>query len=117
MKKVVYIFAVSILLYGCPPKLNDQAEYVPVTATIDLVNVTDDKVAVEIDPGRFSEESTTFYIPKTVPGTYSTDNYGQYIENFKALDYDGNALQVTKLDENSWQIDNARQLDKITYKG
>jgi hypothetical protein len=26
------------------------------------------------------------HIPKTVPGTYSEDNYGRYIEDLKAYD-------------------------------
>lgn len=82
---------------------------------MDLVNVEDDKVKVTVDPGRFTTSQTTFYIPKTVPGTYSLDNYGEFIENVKAFDYLGKELLVAKTDENSWLIDNAADLDKITY--
>jgi hypothetical protein len=33
-------------------------------------------------------------IPKTVPGTYSEDNYGRYIEDLKAYDAKGTLLTV-----------------------
>ena len=86
-----------------------------VITSIDLVNVVDDKVQVSMDPGAFSTETVIFRIPKTVPGTYSTDNYGKYVQDFEALDYKGNALIFTKLDENSWSISNGTQLDKVRY--
>ncbi len=115
MKKLFFTaLAVSILL-GCTPKVNDLATSLPINATIDLVHIVDDKVKVEINPGRLTSETVTFNIPKTVPGTYSDDNYGQYIEGLIAYDYKDNSLAVTKLDENSWKIDNATNLDKIIY--
>ena len=75
----------------------------------------DDKVLVEMTPIRFTTATATFHIPKTVPGTYSTDNYGKYIEGLKALDASGNELTVTHPDDNSWKIDNAKSIAKITY--
>jgi len=85
------------------------------TVNIDLKNVVDDKVQVEMTPIRFTTTTATFHIPKTVPGTYSTDNYGKYIEGLKALDANGNELTVTHTDDNSWKIDNAKSITKITY--
>lgn len=115
MKKLFFTAFAVITILGCTPKVNDLATSLPINATIDLVNVIDDKVKVEIDPGRITSESVTYKIPKTVPGTYSNDNYGQYVENLIALDYKDNPLTVTKIDDNSWKIDNATNLDKITY--
>jgi predicted metalloprotease with PDZ domain len=114
MKKL-FTALMALIILGCTPKMNDLATSLPVNATIDLVNVTDDKVKVEIDPGRLTSESINFYIPKTVPGTYSDDNYGQNIVDFTALDYNNKPLEVSKLDENSWKINNAVNLDKVTY--
>ena len=85
------------------------------SVNINLNTIIDDKVQVEMTPIGFTTTSATFHIPKTVPGTYSTDNYGKYIENFKALDASGNELTVTHTDDNSWQIDNAKAISKITY--
>ena len=114
MKKIIYAVAAIATLVGCKStQQNTNSDLV--VANLDLVNVDDDKVMVSVDPGKFTTEETTFYIPKTVPGTYSTDNYGQFIEGVKAIDYKGNELSVTKLDDNSWKISNATALDKVTY--
>ncbi len=115
MKKILYAVAVISALYGCKTSKISTAKEQPILANIDLVNVQDDKVQVSVDPGRFTSDSTVFYLPKTVPGTYSTDNYGQFIDDFKAFDYQGNELKATKLDENSWSIANAEDLDKVSY--
>jgi hypothetical protein len=31
------------------------------------------------------QDEITYHIPKTVPGTYSEDNYGRYIEDLKLM--------------------------------
>ncbi|MBM1105943.1 peptidase M61 [Aurantibacter crassamenti] len=116
MKKVPILVSIILLLYGCgASKSLITADKASITTTIDLINVVDDKVMVTVDPGVFNKETVTFYIPKTVPGTYSTDNYGKYIEGFKALDNKGNELPFTKTDDNTWNITNAKAFDKVTY--
>lgn len=86
-----------------------------VKVSIDLKDVKDDKVMVTVTPPAFDSETTTFFIPKIVPGTYSEDNYGKYIENFKAYDSKGKELAVTKADDNSWKIAGAKKLAQVTY--
>lgn len=116
MKKIIYALALSATLNACKAtQTTTVVEEQPILTTIDLVNVQDDKVMISIDPSEFTVDTTTFYIPKTVPGTYSTSNYGKYSQDLKAYDYKGNELEVTKVDENSWSIPNAKKLDKITY--
>lgn len=116
MKKAVYLIAAAALSFGCKSSQNLESQATPtVVVSMDLVNIEQDKVKVSVDPGRFTDPQTIFYIPKTVPGTYSLDNYGEFIEELKAFDYEGQELQVTQNDENSWRIDNATSLDKITY--
>lgn len=115
MKKLMMGIAAASMLFACKTPNVPQEEQ-PVVATIDLVDVENDKVWVSVDPDRFTSETTTFYIPKTVPGTYSTDNYGRFSENFKALDYKGKEMKVVKLDDNSWQIEDAEDLDKVIYQ-
>lgn len=115
MKKFIMGIAAASVLFACKTPNVPQEEQ-PILATIDLVNVENDKVWVSVDPDRFTSETTTFYIPKTVPGTYSTDNYGKFSENFKALDYKGREMDVVKLDDNSWSIANAEDLDKVVYQ-
>lgn len=115
MKKIIYAMAVVSAFYGCKSTQTTSTPEHPILASIDLVNVQNDKVNVSVDPDRITTDQITFYIPKTVPGTYSTDNYGKFIDDLKALDYQGNPLKVEKLDENSWKISDAQKLDKITY--
>ena len=103
MKKIIYSLSLLSVMFGC--KTSQKLSTItpqPVVVKMDLVNVVDDQVKVTVDPGKFTEDQTTFYIPKTVPGTYSIDNYGEFIENLKAYDYLGNELLVAKTDENSY---------------
>ncbi len=120
MKKSLYSLLLLTALFGC--KVSQTPELggtgltpAPVVVNLNLVNVDNDRVKITVDPGKFTQDQTTFYIPKTVPGTYSIDNYGEFIENFKAFDYLGAELLVAKTDQNSWLIDDAVNLDKITY--
>tara|TARA_R110000868_G_scaffold13836_4_gene64316 strand:+ start:1565 stop:3433 length:1869 start_codon:yes stop_codon:yes gene_type:complete len=116
MKKIGFLIVLGFLLNSCGASKNlISANKAPVLVSIDLVNVNDDKVLVSINPGAFSTDEVSFYIPKTVPGTYSTDNYGKYIESFKAFDYKGGELQVSKSDDNTWNISNGKTLDRISY--
>lgn len=116
MKKLVMGLAAASMLLACKTQKNPQATIEkPVLAQLDLVNVQNDKVWVTVDPAEFKTESTIFNIPKTVPGTYSEDNYGKFTESFKAIDYKGNELSFEKLDDNSYKIEKAANLDKVMY--
>ena len=115
MKKVIYALALTATVLGCKTAQTTVSEQQAVITTLDLVNVQDDKIMITVDPGEIKTETIVFFIPKTVPGTYSTANYGKYAEDLKAYDYKGNELPVTVYDENSWSISNATRLDKVTY--
>lgn len=115
MKKIIYILALTATILGCKTAQTPVSEKQPIIATLDLVNVQDDKIMVTVDPADISSEEIIFYIPKIVPGTYSTANYGQFAENFRAYDKKGKELTVSSLDENSWKIMDATRLDKISY--
>lgn len=115
MKKICYALALAAMTYGCKSTQNITPPDQTVVSTLDLVNVQDDKIMVSVDPGRFSKDTTTFFIPKIVPGTYSTSNYGKYAESLKAYDYKGREMTVIQVDDNSWRIPDAEKLDKVTY--
>lgn len=114
MKKIVLTLSFAAFIMACKTS-NVSTTKNNVDVSIDLVNVVDDKVQVTIVPPTLTEETTTFHIPKIIPGTYSEDNYGKYIENFKAYDKKGNALKIAKIDENSFTISDATKLAKVTY--
>lgn len=84
-------------------------------AHINLQNIVNQRVEVTIVVPLLNEKSITYNMPKIVPGTYKIYDFGQFVHQFKALDSRGNELQVTKLNQNQWQIDKADELYKITY--
>lgn len=87
-----------------------------IKVNLDLVNVIDDKVSVTVEAPKQSQNEVTFCIPKTVPGTYSEDDYGRMIEGLKAFDKKGKELKVANKDVNTWVISGAKNLAKVTYK-
>lgn len=86
-----------------------------IKTNIDLVNVKDDKVAVTMEFPKMKSGNVKFHFPKTVPGTYSVDDYGRFIEGIKFLDNKGKELAFTKVDDNSYALKNAQFLTKVTY--
>lgn len=88
----------------------------PIRVKMNLNEVVDDKLTVEVSAPTTSAKTIVYHIPRTVPGTYSSDNYGQFVDNFVALDKKGKTLKVKKKGENSWEIEKANKLDKITYQ-
>jgi len=116
MKLLFFTLIANILFFGFNDTTNnDLAINNPIETIIDLTQVVDDKVPVSINPGRFTTETVVYHLPKVVQGTYAVSDFGSFIENLKAYDYDGNEMIVGKLDTNSWTIGNATALDKITY--
>ncbi|KIQ24285.1 peptidase M61 [Flavobacterium sp. MEB061] len=116
MKKILYTLALAVTFWSCKTGTGSgAAKSNTVAVTINLVDVKDDKVLVTVTPPEIKTDEIIYSIPKTVPGTYSTDNYGKYSDDFKAFDAKGNALTVKRIDDNSWSISNAKTLTKITY--
>jgi predicted metalloprotease with PDZ domain len=117
MKKTIIALAIVAFLWS-NNTLNAQKKGTSkqdVKVGIDLIDVKDDKVKVIVQAPKFNSDRITYSIPKIVPGTYSEDNYGKYVEEFKAFDSQGIELSVTKSDDNNWSISNAKNLSKITY--
>jgi len=115
MKKIVLSIATAGLLTACgsAPKTVELRQQVAVN--LDLIDVKEDKVKVTITAPTLSESEIVYHIPKIIPGTYSSDDYGKMVENVKAFDAKGNELQVIVVDKNSWQIKDANRLKTLTY--
>ncbi|MBP6181747.1 peptidase M61 [Flavobacterium sp.] len=117
MKRIFFSFALASILWSCKtasPSATITAKQ-EVQVAINLNDIKTDKVMVTVNAPSILTDEITYHIPKTVPGTYSEDNYGRYIDDLKAYDTKGNLLVVKKMDTNSWSIVNAKTLDKITY--
>ena len=119
MKRVLAIFGLSTMLVACGTSTKTASDALAtstaIETTLDLTKVVNDKVPVTINPGRFKVETVTYRLPRVVQGTYSVSDFGKYVDDFKAFDYKGNEIATTKLDDNSWTIASATNLDKITY--
>ena len=116
MKRLLFPLLLAGVLAGCGAARNlPSATQADVKVAMDLVNVPDDRVQVTLDPGAFPEGPVRFFIPKTVPGTYSEDNYGRYVDDLKAYDYRGNELPVQREGDNTWLIAQGASLDRIHY--
>ncbi|QDO94788.1 peptidase M61 [Formosa sediminum] len=109
----------SVVLVGCGStkkvSKNDAAETTPIATSINLTKVVNDKAPVTINPGRFTQDTVIYRLPRVVQGTYSVSDFGKYIDDFKAFNYDGVEIPTEKIDVNSWAIANATNLDYITY--
>jgi predicted metalloprotease with PDZ domain len=119
MKNTLMLFLLTGFLISCSSvkkvKKNDLATQVPIESSIDLTKVTNDKAPVIINPGRFTIETVTYRLPKIIQGTYQVSDFGNFVDEFKAFDYDGYEMQVEKVSTNTWMINDATKLDKITY--
>ena len=117
MKKIIFAFAFATVLWSCKTASTASAtsNKEEIQVNINLNEIKNDKVLVTVKSPKIKTDEVAYHIPKTVPGTYSEDNYGKYIDDLKAFDKKGNPLTVKKTDENSWSIAKAKTLDKITY--
>lgn len=95
--------------------MEETALQMPISTSIDLANVNEDRVWVEIDPGMFTQDTVTYRIPRVVQGTYDISDFGSFTQDFVAYDYTGAKIDVIRPDENTWIIPNAQKLDKLGY--
>ena len=112
-KKFGFVLALVILtLVAQAQKQNDVMGY---RFAIDLTRVSEGKVKVELKTPPISSHSITYHLPKIIPGTYSEDDYGRYVEGFKAFDKKGDTLPVFRKEVNSWSISKADHMDRLSY--
>ncbi|MFN3849714.1 MAG: peptidase M61 [Spirosomataceae bacterium] len=120
MQKTLMVLAFGTLMAACTKKAvvtsTKSSNGTAYQYSVDLTKVENDKLEVTLINPKITGDEVTFRLPKTVPGTYSTDDYGRYLSEFKAFDSKGNLLTASKLDVNSYTIKEAKKLHKITYK-
>jgi predicted metalloprotease with PDZ domain len=83
--------------------------------SVNLNAVKDDRLTITLQTPKVNTATTTFYLPKIVPGTYMYSDYGRFVHNLKALNGAGKPLAVKRTSDNSWEIANAKTLTKIVY--
>jgi len=115
MKKLMFVVILTSVFWNSDVVAQKKVVAPVVQVAIDLNVVKDDKLMVTVTPPAVTTNEIVYHMPKTVPGTYSADDYGKYVDDFKAFDKNGKELKTSKLDVNSWTISNAKTLAKVTY--
>lgn len=91
---------------------SDTSKYV---VQIDIKNIQNDRAQVKVFPPKLKGEKAIYNMPAIVPGTYSVDNFGRFIDDFTAFDENGDTLTSVKLDENRWEISDASRIHFLSY--
>jgi len=118
LRQLLAFAMTSALLISCgssKPSSNDLATETVIQSKIDLTRVEQDKVPVEMNPGRFLSDTLIYRLPRVIQGTYAVGDYGSFVDSLRALDYDGKELKIERLDTNSWAVYGSGELDRITY--
>ena len=115
MKKIMFVAIITSVLSNFTVVAQKKEASPVVQVAIDLNVVKDDKLMVTVSPPAITSNEIVYHMPKTVPGTYSADDYGKHVDDFKAFDKNGKELKTSKTDVNSWTISDAKTLSKVTY--
>ncbi len=107
--------ALLIILFASSISFSQTAQDDKYRYSVDLNNVSDNKLTVELITPKTDASVVRFMLPAMVPGTYSVYNFGRFVSDLKAFDKNGNELAVTKPDINSWEIADGAALYRITY--
>ncbi|MBI2280044.1 MAG: peptidase M61 [Bacteroidetes bacterium] len=108
MKKILLSFAILFVAHL-------SAQNTTYKFNIDLTKANNDMLQVFLETPEIKSDKIIYNIPKMVPGTYKIYNFGQYSMDFEAFDKKGYAMSVNRLDDNRWEIENAKNLAKISY--
>ncbi|MEL6653061.1 MAG: hypothetical protein AAFQ87_19835, partial [Bacteroidota bacterium] len=91
--------------------LGQQYEY-----SLDLNQVSNDQVIINLKVPELEGDTVLFHFPKTIPGTYATQDYGKYITAFQAKTTAGEVIETVQLTTNTYKIPRAAELATIRYK-
>ncbi|QNF33355.1 peptidase M61 [Adhaeribacter swui] len=111
-KTVITFCSILILLWGCSKSNIPKSEY---HYKLDLDKITGDELPVELNFRGNLTDTSYFYLPKIVPGIYDALDYGKFINNFKAIDKNGQDLRVNQVDTNCWEIIGTKNSATIKY--
>lgn len=110
-----YLFLTLVIflsqdIYGKSPRPENSYRY-----SIDLLKIHNNEVTVNLLTPKITTTKAIFTFPKIIPGTYRISDYGKFISNLRASDKAGKPLVVKRLNDNQWEINNAKQTSKISY--
>lgn len=115
MRKLLFGMAILSFLGSCSTSKTVLLTNQTIQVAMNLNKVVEDRIQIEVNPKKIKDATVIYRIPAIVPGTYVISDYGKFVSDFKALDYKGNEMAIEQISMNSWKVENAQQLDKITY--
>ncbi|MES2653252.1 MAG: peptidase M61 [Bacteroidota bacterium] len=86
-----------------------------IEVSIDLVNVTNDKVHVNVTLPTLATNEITYHFAKIIPGTYAIADYGRFIENIQAFDIEGAKIPIERPDSNTVIIRGSKKIARLSY--
>src|SRR4051812_10689386 len=107
---LIAVIFLSQNIYGRHPARENSYRY-----SVNLLNIQNNQITVDLLTPVITTQTAVFAFPKIIPGTYRISDYGKFISNLHALDGTGKQLVVKRLNDNEWEIQNAKQVRKISY--
>jgi len=83
--------------------------------TVNLVNAKKNSVIVDLHCPSLTGNEIEFFFPAIIPGHYERVDFGRFITHFTAFDREGRKLKSKKSGLNSYTIQQAEKLYRITY--
>ena len=112
-KQKLHLFALAAF---CSLSINTFAQRNAYKVDIDLTQCNNDKLQINIRTPKVSSDVVEYQMPKMVPGTYAVYDFGRFVDKLVASDSLGNNLPVKRLDDNRWEISDAKKLFTISYE-
>lgn len=114
--KIVPTFIAVLLLLTNQSIGQPDSEQSPVVAQTSLNQLVEGRLVLKVYPPNATADTLIYAMPKIIPGTYSISDFGNLVYHFAALTTNGDTLAVERLDENRWQITDAKKLDHLGYQ-
>jgi predicted metalloprotease with PDZ domain len=109
MKRILFVVLLSYLdIIGFA-----QTKY---RYSVDFTKAAGNAVDVELFTPKVNRSEIRFYFPAIIPGTYAISDFGRFVQNLKAFDKSGKELRVSHIDVNTWKIEKANLLYRVTYR-
>ncbi|NME71793.1 M61 family metallopeptidase [Flammeovirga aprica] len=112
MKNYLLLIILFFVIYNA--KCFSQEKTFQYYYNIDLNTVSEDQLEVTLTVNT-PPESAIFQFPAIVPGTYKVYDFGRFVSELTAYNSKEELLEVEKLNDNQYKINDISDLDKIHY--
>lgn len=92
---VVVSFSITIGIGTAQPQMH---------YTVSMPQAAKGKFHITLDAGGFNKDSIVLKMPNWMPGYYQLMNYANTVDSFSAKNASGAALNVTKINNNTWLV-------------